>query len=87
MRANGGVQFYNLDNEPELWHETHRDVHPSPLTYDELVNKTIAHAAALKAVDLTDPQTLGYASYGWTGYWYSPADTAWRQANGWAASP
>jgi sugar lactone lactonase YvrE len=81
--ANGGVQFYNLDNEPELWHETHRDVHPSPLTYDELVNKTIAHAAALKAVDPT-AQTLGYASYGWTGYWYSPADTAWRQANGWA---
>ena len=27
--ANGGVRFYNLDNEPMLWSDTHRDVHPS----------------------------------------------------------
>lgn len=79
----GGVQFYNLDNEPEIWHETHRDVHPAPLDYDELVSKTIAHAAAIKASDPA-AQTLGYASFGWSGYWYSPADLAWRAANGWA---
>ena len=28
--ANGGVRFYNLDNEPMLWNHTHRDVHPGP---------------------------------------------------------
>ena len=28
--AQGGVKFYNLDNEPGLWNETHRDVHPAP---------------------------------------------------------
>ena len=34
--ANGGVPFYDLDNEPVLWDSSHRDVHPNPLTYDEL---------------------------------------------------
>ena len=34
--ANGGVLFYNLDNEPMLWNSTHRDVHPLPTTYDEM---------------------------------------------------
>ena len=26
----GGVRFYDLDNEPMLWSDTHRDVHPQP---------------------------------------------------------
>ena len=26
--AHGGVRFYGLDNEPDLWNSTHRDVHP-----------------------------------------------------------
>ncbi len=38
--ANGGVQFYNLDNEPMLWNSTHRDVHPQPTSYDEMRDKT-----------------------------------------------
>ena len=39
--ANGGVRFYNLDNEPMLWNSTHRDVHPDPTTYDELRRRYI----------------------------------------------
>ena len=27
--ANGGLPYYILDNEPSLWHGTHRDVHPT----------------------------------------------------------
>src|SRR5205085_1327751 len=34
--AQGGVRFYNLDNEPSLWNSTQRDVFPQPLGYDEL---------------------------------------------------
>jgi hypothetical protein len=49
--ANGGVQFYNLDNEPMLWNSTHRDVHPNATTYDEIRDKTWAYAAAIKAAD------------------------------------
>ncbi len=44
--AQGGVQFYNLDNEPMLWPYTHRDVHPELTTYDEISSRTLAYAAA-----------------------------------------
>jgi hypothetical protein len=42
--ANGGVRYYALDNEVMLWNSTHRDVHPQPATYDEIWQKTVAHA-------------------------------------------
>lgn len=79
--ANGGVQFYNLDNEPDLWHETHRDVFPLALTYDQYRDRTIAYAAAIRAADPT-AQILGPASFGWTGYWFSPRD---MQNQDWAS--
>lgn len=71
--ANGGVKFYNLDNEPMLWNSTQRDVHPQPVTYDELRDRTYAYAAAIKAAD-TSAQTLGPVLWGWCAYFYSAAD-------------
>lgn len=69
----GGVRFYNLDNEPFLWHHTHRDVYPDPLSYDELRDRTYQYAAAIKAVD-PDAQTLGPVVWGWVAYFYSGLD-------------
>ena len=40
-----------LDNEPGLWSTTHRDVHPTPLTYDELLERTIAYGTAIRKAD------------------------------------
>jgi hypothetical protein len=71
----GGVRFYNLDNEPMLWWETHRDVHPAPTSYDELRDQTYAYAAALKAADPA-AQTLGPVLWGWSAYFYSAKDVA-----------
>ena len=71
--ANGGVMFYNLDNEPMLWNSTHYDVHPNPVTYDEMRDKTYAYAAAIKAAD-SSAQTLGPVEWGWCAYFYSAAD-------------
>jgi hypothetical protein len=71
--ANGGVKFYGLDNEPDLWHETHRDVFPDALTYDQIREKAYAYAAAIKAADRS-AQTLGPVLMGWTYYWHSPRD-------------
>jgi hypothetical protein len=71
--AQGGVQFYNLDNEPMLWYDTHRDVHPDPTTYDEIRDRTYAYAAAIKASDPT-AQTVGPALWGWTAYFWSALD-------------
>ena len=62
--ANGGVKFYSLDNEVMLWNSTHRDVHPSPPTYDEIWGKALDYAAAIKAQEpdaiVTGPVTWGY---------------------------
>ncbi len=65
--ANGGVNIYELDNEPSIWYLTHYDIHPNHTGYDELTNASIAYAATVKAVDpsaLTD----GPADFGWLGY-------------------
>jgi hypothetical protein len=70
-----GVHMYILDNEPSLWNSTHRDVRPDPLTYDELLERTIRYASAIREAD---PQALiaGPAEWGWIGYFYSAADVA-----------
>jgi hypothetical protein len=73
--ANGGVQFYNLDNEPMLWNSTHRDIHPQPTSYDEMYTRTVQYAGAIKQADPT-AYTLGPVLWGWTAYWYSAADAA-----------
>jgi len=71
--ADGGVMFYNLDNEPMLWPYTHIDIHPELTTYDEVRDRTYEYAAAIK---VTDPgaQTLGPVVWGWCAYFYSAAD-------------
>ena len=71
--SNGGVAFYNLDNEPMLWNSTHRDVHPQPTSYDELRDRTWQYAPAIKAADPT-AKTLGPVSWGWCAYFYSAKD-------------
>ena len=56
--------IFLLDNEPNYWSGTHRDVHPQPFSYDELFNKTLAYATALKAkhagVRIGGPATSSY---------------------------
>jgi hypothetical protein len=74
-RRRRGVVMYILDNEPTLWSETHRDVHPRPLGYDELLERTIDYATEVRRAD---PGALiaGPASWGWTGYFESGVDVA-----------
>ncbi len=67
------VSLYFLDNEPNLWSETHRDVHPEPLSYDELWEKTVAYAHAIRAAD-PDAVIAGPCEWGWTNYFYSALD-------------
>ncbi|HRS15340.1 MAG TPA: glycoside hydrolase family 44 protein [Thermoanaerobaculaceae bacterium] len=65
--ASGGVTYYDLDNEPMLWYDTHRDVHPEPTSYDEMRDRTYIYGAAVKAADPT-AKTLGPVVWGWTAY-------------------
>ena len=71
--ANGGVIYYDLDNEPMLWNSTHRDVHPQATTYDELRDRTFSYAAAVKTAD-SSAKTLGPVLWGWCAYFYSASD-------------
>ncbi|MFL5582815.1 MAG: glycoside hydrolase family 44 protein, partial [Gemmatimonadaceae bacterium] len=76
-RDSGGwgrdVQTYILDNEPMLWNSTHRDVHPEPVSYDELLERTIRYGTAIRRAD---PGALiaGPAAWGWPGYFFSAVD-------------
>jgi hypothetical protein len=80
----GGVSFYNLDNEPMLWYDTHRDVHPAPTSYDELRDRALAYAAAIKQADPT-AKTLGPVVWGWTAYFWSALD--WESGGNWWEHP
>jgi len=71
--AQGGVKLFALDNEPTLWSHTHRDVHPEPVTYDELWQRTVTYASAIKAQDPA-AQILGPMPWGWCAYFGSGAD-------------
>jgi hypothetical protein len=67
--------MYILDNEPMLWNSTHRDVFPEPLTYDELLKRTIEYGTAVRKAD-PDAVIAGPAEWGWTNYLWSAADFA-----------
>jgi hypothetical protein len=82
----GGVQFYALDNEPELWSETHRDIHPVPLGYDELLQRSLAYGKAVKEAD-PSAKIFGYASFGWSGFFYSQRDLVAAAGNGYTSFP
>ncbi|NWJ45892.1 MAG: hypothetical protein HXX08_08440 [Chloroflexi bacterium] len=69
----GGVKFYAMDNEPELWSTTHTDVHPTRVGYDEILNQFLEYSSAVKAVDPT-AQIAGPTTSGWTYYFNSELD-------------
>ncbi len=60
--------FYDLDNEPDIWSGTHRDVHPEPTGYDELAAAIVKEGRAVKAYD---PRAIrfGPVSCCWWFYW------------------
>ena len=76
-RGAHGPRSYILDNEPTLWNEAHRDVHPEPVSYDELLHRTIDYATAIRHADPT-AIIAGPASWGWDGCLHSGFDRAAR---------
>jgi hypothetical protein len=57
------VKFISLDNEPGLWHETHRDTVPKGISADDLVAMNVAYASAVKSVDPAF-QVIGWSAWG-----------------------
>jgi hypothetical protein len=84
--TNGGVRYYILDNEPSIWHSTHRDVHPAGATMNEIRDKMVDYAGKIKAVD---PSALivGPEEWGWSGYFFSGYDQQYGSLHGWSVLP
>lgn len=62
----GGVQFYGLDNEVNLWHSSHFDSKWEGIEGPEVVWRNVAYARMIKQVDPT-AQVLGFAGWGQMG--------------------
>jgi uncharacterized protein (TIGR03437 family) len=77
----GGVTIWSLDNEPIWWDSTHRDIHPDPYTYDELLSLDTKYGEAIKRAD---PAALvsGPVGDNWSSLWLSKKDIIAGQAHG-----
>jgi Glycoside hydrolase family 44 len=84
--TNGGLRYYILDNEPSLWHATHRDVHPTGATMDEVRDRMIEYGAMIKTVD-PSALVVGPEEWGWSGYLFSGFDQQYGSINGWSFLP
>ena len=85
----GGIAIWSLDNEPIWWDSTHRDIHPNPNTYDELLSVDTAYAQAIKQAD---PTALvgGPVNDNWASLWESKEDivSGWNSGGGsWYSNP
>jgi uncharacterized protein (TIGR03437 family) len=80
----GGVAVWDLDNEPIWWDGDHRDIHPDPYGYDELLERGMRYAQAIKQVD---PTALVAGPVGdFVSIWLSKKDivAGWSQGDFWS---
>ena len=67
--ANGGVPYYQLDNEPYGWFNTHHDVMPDGANYPQIAALGEEYATMIKQSD-PSAQVFGpsdFSGLGWTG--------------------
>jgi hypothetical protein len=84
--SSGGLRYYILDNEPSIWHSTHRDIHPTGATMQEVRDKILDYAAKVKAADAS-ALVVAPEEWGWSGYTLSGYDQQWGSRNGWSNLP
>jgi hypothetical protein len=84
--AQGGVRWYLMDNEPSLWHSTHRDAHPTGASMSEVRDKFFSYATMVKSLD-PEAVVAGPEEWGWNGYFYSGFDQQAGATNGWSRFP
>ena len=72
LAAKGGVRFYQLDNEPFGWGNTHRDVMPNGATYPAITSLGEQYGLAVKQQD-PSALVLGPSDFTLGGWIGSPA--------------
>lgn len=73
----GGLPYYAIDNEPGLWHESHRMVQKTGVHAQELAQRTIAVARAIRSAD-PGARIIAPESWGWSEYLDSGFDVQGR---------
>lgn len=83
LTVEGGfdLRFIAMDNEPELWGFTHYDVHPTCTTYQEILDKYLEYASAIRMV-APDMELTGPVTCCWYYYWNSAAGEADKLSHG-----
>jgi hypothetical protein len=71
--SKGGVGYFAIDNEPDLWSYTHTDIHPVRMSYADMLSNFQQYAVAVKAQH-PGALVLGPDVSGWTSYFYSDLD-------------
>jgi PKD repeat protein len=84
--SGSGLKYYILDNEHSIWQSTHRDVHPTGATMDEIRQRMIDYATMVKNVDPA-ATVVGPEEWGWSGYFYSGYDQQYGAAHNWCCFP
>jgi len=69
----GGVRYYAMDNEPDLWSSTHTDVHPVRMGYEDMLANFEDYATMVKQ-QAPQARVLGPDVSGWESYLYSDLD-------------
>lgn len=72
-------RFIAMDNEPELWGYTHYDVHPDCTTFEEVLDKYLAYASAIRNV-APDAELTGPVACCWYSYWNTAPGPAVKRA-------
>jgi hypothetical protein len=75
------VRFFAMDNEPELWGITHYDVHPTCTTYEEIRDRYLQYARAVRQA-APEAELLGPVTCCWFFYWNSAAGEADKERHG-----
>jgi hypothetical protein len=76
-----GIKGMEIDNEPGLWAENHKYVHPVQTSGVEVLNKSVALAKAVKNVDPA-VELFGPVSYGFSEYLMMDNKAEWETIKG-----
>ncbi|KAH6918404.1 glycoside hydrolase family 44-domain-containing protein [Coprinopsis sp. MPI-PUGE-AT-0042] len=74
-------KFATMDNEIEITHSTHSDMHPAPMSFDEEFDRVSRFAIATKEA-LPDVQILAPSTCAWWFYWTSAVGYSDNAAHG-----
>jgi mannan endo-1,4-beta-mannosidase len=64
--SEGGVKYYQIDNEPELWQHTHSKIRPNLVTPVELAQINETYGKMIRRMD-PSASILGFVGFGWWG--------------------